>query len=201
MDNKLKNKLIIIFGIIAMVCLVTVGILINMLIKANREIPKENFDSVAISEKISKISELAVQRLEYRDIVKYTDGNIPFLTQKGCNMVYSGYAKIGIDLKKAEIKVSEKSIDIALPEAEILEVVIDEHSLEFYDEKFALFNWQDRVDTVQLIKFAKNNINEKAKKSDSFLNAKAETAKILYSFLEPLNDSRDETEKITINIY
>lgn len=200
MENKFKNKLIIIFAIVTVICLVTVGILINMLIKANREIPKTSFDSVAISEKISKISELAVQRLEYRDIVKYSDGKIPFLTQKGCNMVYSGYAKVGVDLKKAEIKVSEESIDITLPEAEILEVVIDEHSLEFYDEKFALFNWQDRVDTVELIKYAKNNINEKAKNSDSFLNAKAETAEILYSFLEPLNDNRAEEEKININI-
>lgn len=200
MNNKLKNKIILIMAVITMVCLIAVGLMLSAVIKAKKQAPTATFDSIAISEKIDKISELAVQKIEYRDVVKYSDGNIPFLTKKGYNMVYSGHAKVGIDLKKAEISTNEKEINITLPEAEVLEVNVDENSFEFYDEKHALFNWQDKKDMVEVIKYAKNNIKDKAKKSDSLSSAKEETKKMLASFLEPINDNRDENDKITINI-
>lgn len=192
-----KTKLILILSIITVISLIAVGILTVMFFKSKRE-PVVTFSSSTISERISKISELAVNKIEYRDIVKYESGEIPVLTKKSCTMIYAAEVKMGIDFKDIVIEVNDNSINVTLPEAKILDIIIDENSLEFYDEKFAVFNWQDRYDTVELLKYAKENIRQKAVESNALNNAKSDARKLIRSVLEPMVE--DCNDEIVINI-
>ena len=70
-------------------------------------------------------------------------------------MIYDASVKAGVDLKQVQIDIKGNNISVTLPKAEIQDITIDPGSLEFYDEKFALFNFQDREDTVEALQYAK----------------------------------------------
>ena len=50
-----------------------------------------------------------------------------------------------------ESEITETQVMIRVPEIEILEVYVDESSIQFYDEKFALFNWEKKEDLLETL--------------------------------------------------
>lgn len=115
-----------------------------------------------VSKKLEKISELTTAELIYNGLYTVSEGKIPFITKKGFSMTYTATVKAGIDVSLMDIDVTDSEVKIAIPEAEIQTTWIDPDSIQFYDEKFALFNWSEKEDVTDAISAAEQNVNEKA---------------------------------------
>lgn len=120
----------------------------------------EEISADFIGQKLELLSELVTAKMTYQGVVEYTDGNIPFLTQKECLMVYQAEAKASIDLSKIEINVTENEVTVRVPKEVTTEIHILPDSLKFYDSKIALFNPETKEDTVAAIQLAEEHIRE-----------------------------------------
>jgi len=110
-----------------------------------------------ISEKINSVSDLITAELEYSGLVIYTEGEIPFLTQKGFSMRYMADIYAGIDISEMQIAITEEEVTVTVPSAEIQSINVRSDSIEFYDEKYALFNWTEKEDVVDAIAIAEED--------------------------------------------
>ena len=137
-----------------------------------------------ISEKLEAVSELTTAKLTYTGLVRYTEGNIPFLTKKEFNMLYRAGVRAGIDLSQANIDVTDSEVKLTLPKAEIQEISVDADSIQFYDESFALFNGEKREDTVEALKVAEEDVRENGNMEDLMAEAQEQTEILLTGFLD-----------------
>ncbi|WP_341464660.1 DUF4230 domain-containing protein [Lactobacillus equicursoris] len=79
---------------------------------------------------------------------------MPFITKKGFTMVYTANFKAGIKVKQMKVKVSDQQVTVTLPKAVILSKAIDASSIKFYDQSYALFNWNKKEDVTAALKKA-----------------------------------------------
>ncbi len=176
--------------IIIALLLVVIGLLLGVFM-ANymyRKRKGESITSSLISERLSDCSDLTTCNLVYVDLVKYEQGTIPLVTKKAFSMIYSANIRAGIDLNEAEVKVNPTTVTVTLPETVIQSIEVDTSSLRFYDEKLALFNWQNKEDIAAAIaaarKDAENNVNiEKLK-----IQARKQAETVVYKLIEPAID-------------
>ncbi len=115
-----------------------------------------------VDKKLEKLGELSTAQMTYTGLYTVTEGKIPFLTQKGFSMVYTAQVRAGIDVSKMEIQVTEKQVTVTLPPAEIQMLKVDPDSIQFYDEKHALFNWDKKTDVTAAISIAEEETQKQA---------------------------------------
>lgn len=188
MKEKLKNKILLIATIICVVGLIGTGILVANLFQKRKE-PKVS--TQVITERMTELSELATSQLQYRGIIRYEEGDIPLLTKKGYTMLYDATVKAGVDLKQASVKISGKKIHVILPSAEILDISINPDTLEFYDEKNAIFNWENKKDTVTALKLAKEDADKRIDETELLTNANTQAQQLIKSLLLPLQGANE----------
>lgn len=111
-----------------------------------------------ITTKLEAVSELATAKLTMKNIIHVTEGKIPLINKKEFYMIYSASVKAGFDLSEAEIQVTEEEVQVTLPGVRILDVVVDEGSLEFFDKTDSIFNREDMEDTAEAIAAAKEDL-------------------------------------------
>ena len=157
--GKFANYILIMFFLLS---ILMVGYMTFSITKKIYTKPEPVIDSQFISAKLNEASDLTTAELTYNGLVTYTDGNIPFITQKSFTMIYSAEVRAGIDMSKVDITVTEDKVIIKLPEVEIQGIDVDPDSIQFYDEKYALFNWSDKDDVVTAISAAEGDVQEKA---------------------------------------
>ncbi|GAA0797216.1 hypothetical protein GCM10008910_19490 [Faecalicatena orotica] len=189
--KKMRSLIII----IAAAALVAVGFLGAKLL--NKE-PKVTVSAVSIEERLSKCSSLTTARLDYRGIIKYSEGEIDFINKKSFSMIYDAHIKAGIDLSQAVVEVSGKSISIRIPAPEIQDITIDSDTLEFYDEKFALFNWTNKEDTTKAIAYAKNDAEAKAGQTDILEQAREQAAAVIETLIQPITEDNTNSYELTV---
>ncbi len=179
------KKLRIAIAAIAVIALIAVGFLAARLLDKE---PKVTVDATSIEERLSRCSSLTTARLDYRGMIKYSEGEIQFINKKGFSMIYDAQIKAGIDLSKADVSVSGDKISITVPEPEIQDITIDSDSLEFYDEQLALFNWTDKEDTTKAIAYAKEDAQAKAEQTDILSQASAQAETVIETLFAPLTE-------------
>lgn len=137
--------LVVIIGVIILVCY-------------NRE---SEIDTSYILAKLEKSSELTTSKLTYDGFNWYKDTGISLINRGDFMMVYTATARAGIDISKVKITTEyiTKTIVISLPKAEILDIKVDPGSIKYYDEKFALFNFDKKEDAND----AQKSAEEKAR--------------------------------------
>lgn len=189
--KKMRSLIII----IAAAALVAVGFLGAKIL--NKE-PKVTVSAVSIEERLSKCSSLTTARLDYRGIIKYSEGEIDFINKKSFSMIYDAHIKAGIDLSQAVVEVSGKSISIRIPAPEIQDITIDSDTLEFYDEKFALFNWTNKEDTTKAIAYAKNDAEAKAGQTDILEQAREQAAAVIETLIQPITEDNTNSYELTV---
>lgn len=189
--KKMRSLIII----IAAAALIAVGFLGAKLL--NKE-PKVTVSAVSIEERLSKCSSLTTARLDYRGIIKYSEGEIDFINKKSFSMIYDAHIKAGIDLSQAVVEVSGKSISIRIPAPEIQDITIDSDTLEFYDEKFALFNWTNKEDTTKAIAYAKNDAEAKAGQTDILEQAREQAAAVIETLIQPITEDNTNSYELTV---
>lgn len=158
-ETKGKNNGIWKAVIYLLIVLVIAGTAIYIVNTIDLESEPE-ITSAFINDKLEAASELTSAKLTYNGLVRYSEGSIPFITKKDFSMIYRAEVKAGIDLARVESEITETQVMIRVPEIEILEVYVDESSIQFYDEKFALFNWEKKEDLLETLDSAKADVRE-----------------------------------------
>jgi uncharacterized protein DUF4230 len=179
------------YGIISLVIIaIIVGFIIFFNVRGNNE---REIISSTIEEKVSKIVELSTVKYNYTDIVSYKNSQklsgikLPF-TEKKFIVQYSGYIKAGVDLSTIEIDIkNEDTVHIDMKKAEVLENIIIDEEIKFFDEKDGLFNKLSFKDLYSVLigekEKAKNQAIERGLLNESQDNAE----EILLSLLEEMN--------------
>ena len=137
-----------------------------------------------ITGKLETASELTTAELTYTGLVKFEDGSIPFLTQKGFTMKYTATVKAGIDFSKIEVEVNSKTVVVTLPETEIQSVNVDSNSIDFYDQSYAIFNWSSKDDVTTAIQAAENDVATNADTESLKQKSSEQTEKLVRGLLE-----------------
>lgn len=174
------------YGIIILALIVVIGgIIFFYNVRDNNRM---EIISSTIEEKVSKIVELSTVKYNYTDIVTYKNSKdlsgiqIPF-TEKRFIVQYSGYIKAGVDLSTIEIDVkNEKTIHIEMEKAKVLENVIIEEEVKFFDEKDGFFNKLNFEDLYGVL------IGEKEKAKNDAINRGL------------LNEAQDNAEEILLSL-
>lgn len=167
--------------LIIAVAVIIVAIMIGRIFNSDKE---PDITNTFISDKLEAVSELVSAEMTYNGLVRYTDGNVPFLTQKAFSMIYRAEVKAGIDLEEVDIDVTDSKVKIILPEIELLDISIDSDSIQFYDEKSALFNWTEKEDVIDAIKAAEDDVKANADVDRLKEKAKEQTEIILECLFE-----------------
>ena len=101
--------------------------------------------STALAQQLQEVNELAVLDYNYTKVGKFENSlklngwSIP-LTKKSFLLTYAGRIQAGVDMSAMEVNVKGKKILVTLPEVRILNNVLDEKSIEVYDETKNIFN-------------------------------------------------------------
>lgn len=116
---------------------------------------------------LNEISELTVLEYNYSKVGKFENSlslngwDIP-LTTKSFLLTYSGQLKAGVNMEKANVSIDDKTILIELPPVEILSNIIDEKSIEVYDETHNIFNQISINDYTEFATQQKAKVEEEA---------------------------------------
>lgn len=194
MRKHFSKKLVTLVVIIAAIALVIVGYLLASL--QNKE--TITVSAVSIEERLSKCSDLTTARLDYRGLIRYSEGDIKYLTQKSFSMIYDATITAGIDLSQAEVTLDGTSIKVVLPQPTIQSIVIDPDSLEFYDEKAALFNWTEKEDTQKAMSYAKADASAKAEQVELLAKASEQAESVVTNLLLPFTEDSKTPYTVTV---
>ena len=144
---------------------------------------KPQVTSAFLASKLEDASDLTSAKMTYHGVIHYDDGGIPFLTQKKYSMVYSATMEAGIDLSKVQIEVTDDKVKVTLPDVQVDEPVVDMDSIDFYDDSFALFDWETKEDGIDAVKEAKKDCAKKADipslEGEAYENAKKVVEQLL----------------------
>jgi len=150
-------KLSMIFAGVILLALLIGGIAGALLLNS-RKPDEPDLTSDMIESRIEQVSKLTTAEMTYTGLIRYTDGEIPFLTRKHFNMLYDAKINVGIDASEIEYEITDEAVTIRLPEAKILdEVNVLPSSLRFFDEQNALFNQKESEDTQQALQKAQED--------------------------------------------
>lgn len=139
----LKNK------VGRIVSLAVIGVIILSIIMALNYNKNHEVDTEYLIAKLQKSSELTTAKLEYTGFSKFKDKGIIILNRSDFLMVYKATARAGIDVKNVKVDADKvtKTIWLTIPKAEIQSVNVDPKNITYYDEKFALFNVDQKEDS------------------------------------------------------
>lgn len=130
-------------GVVAICILAAVIFFAGTVFGGKQSEPK--ITSTALTQQLQEVNDLAVMEYNYTKVGKFENSltlngwNIP-LTKKSFLLTYAGQLKAGVRMDQAEVDVKGKTITVLLPEVEILSNIIDEKSIEVYDETKNIFN-------------------------------------------------------------
>ena len=182
----MKNKIARVIGVICVLILVIFGIFLGRYWEG-RKYQKADISVSAITARLTQASDLATARLEYRGLIRYEAGEIRFITQKGFTMIYNAHIKAGIDLSKAKVDVSGETITVTLPKAVIQDV------------KIALFNPQNKEDTVTALQAAKEDAEKNAADSELLTTANEQAQRLIQELLAPVTKDSEKEYTIVFN--
>lgn len=189
-NTKEKNTGIAKAAIYLLIVLVIAGTAVFLTMHFTKESEPEITNSF-ISDKLEAASELTSAKLTYNGLVRYSEGSIPFITKKEFSMIYRAEVKAGIDLSRVESEITDAQVKITVPRIEILDISIDESSIQFYDERFALLNWEKKEDLLETIQEAKADVEAKGDMDGLKDNAKNQIEILLVGLFEDCIGERE----------
>lgn len=185
----MKTKLTIKIVSIVVGALILLGAAIFIGSKfADRE-PEVTNDLIAT--KLESVSELTAAQLTYNGLLHYEEGSIPLLTKKAFFMLYCAEVEAGIDLTEVKINISKSEVELLLPRAQVQDVYILPESIQFYDEKSALLNWDNKNDAIDAISAAEEDVLARGGIDALIETANQQTALLLEALLQDTIGERD----------
>lgn len=146
-----------------------------------------------IKEKVENIVELSTVKYNYTDVVNFNDSltigqmDLPF-TKKSFILKYSGYLKAGVNLETIEVEVkNENTVEITMDKSKVLENVINEEDVVFFDERDGLFNKLSYKDLYAVLVGQKEKVKKEALDRGLLLEAENNAEEILISLLQEMD--------------
>ena len=166
----------------AVVYLLIVIILAGMVVYLTQSLRRERQPEITgtfIDSKLEAAGELTSAKMSYNGLIHYSDATIPPLTQNAFNMTYRAEVHAGVDLSQAKTEVTDTEVIVTLPAVEILDISIDDDSIQYYDEKAALLNWERKEDALDAIASAKEDVEQQTQEMEDLETMAREQAKTL----------------------
>ena len=185
----------------ALLMLALALVLAFMLYRTKYAQSRQLYDSSVIMEKISYVKELSLVKYSYSGVISFTDYlrfinlQVP-MTEKSFLIKYTGYVKAGIDVSKTTVSVKGKTVKIGLPKPVIQETVIDEKSLQVYDESMNILNPIKVADYQKAIVAEQNKIKQDALAKGILTESSDQAHKFITSLLEELGFEIIEIDEI-----
>lgn len=158
--KKLKELIIKFFmNKIGRIIIIIVIVLLVLFLIYNKN---EKLDTKYLITTLEKASELTTAKLNYTGMSEFEDQGIAIINRSDFIMVYKATARAGIDVKEVKINVDNinKVVWLTIPKAKILEVKVDSESIKYFDEKFSLFNFDDKEDANKANALAEKKAKE-----------------------------------------
>lgn len=178
-EGKRKSNKGVAKAVIRLITVVVIVCAVAFVVIMVKEASQPKITNTFISNKLEAVSELTATKMTYNGLIRYSDGKIPLLTKKAFTMTYRARVRAGIDLSKVETKITNSKVEITVPEIEILDISIDTDSIQFYDEKSALFNGESKDDALEAIDTAKKDVMENGDVEELKATAKEQTEVLL----------------------
>lgn len=162
-------------------------------IMIGQHLPKKSREQVTVatvSAKLKAIGELATEQYTYTGIYKLSNGQIPFITKKGFTMVYTANFKAGVKVKDIKVQVNQDQVTVTLPQSQLLDKKIDPSSIKFYDQSYALFNWNQKEDITKAEQAALKKATGVAKKSGLLARSQKNAKRLIRQLLQGTLDGR-----------
>lgn len=176
--------------------LTTVILGFALLINNNKRADYHGYSSSTIMNRITHIQELALVKhnytgvISYKDYMKFLNINIP-LTDKYFLLKYNGYLKAGVDFSRVKIDVqNDSTIHVSIPKPKILDTVIDEKSVEVFNESENAFNPIKISDYNEALTREKNNMIKDAIDQGILSDATEQAKIVLRTMLEEMGFSQ-----------
>lgn len=176
--------------------LTTVILGFALLINNNKRTDYPGYSSSTIMNRITHIQELALVKhnytgvISYKDYMKFLNINIP-LTDKYFLLKYNGYLKAGVDFSRVKIDVqNDSTIHVSIPKPKILDTVIDEKSVEVFNESENAFNPIKISDYNEALTREKNNMIKDAIDQGILSDATEQAKIVLRTMLEEMGFSQ-----------
>lgn len=171
----------------------TTVILAFTLLVTNKLTDKEvGYDSTTVMSRISHIQELALVKHNYTGVIGFKDYkrilniNIP-LTDKYFLLKYNGYLKAGVDFSRIKINaLTDSVVHVSIPKPEIFDTVIDEGSVQIYNESENAFNPIKISDYNEALSREKNIMISDAVKQGILKDATDQARMVLTAMLEEM---------------
>ncbi|WP_394023591.1 DUF4230 domain-containing protein [Anaerococcus martiniensis] len=187
--NKSKNKFW--QGLIS--ALIVAGLIIAAFLYAKSifDVEEETkISSETVESALKEAKELTTLKYHYKNIASFENSQqfqgmtIPF-TKKSFLYTYEGEIHAGVDLEQANVNINEeaKTINVTLPETEILSHDIDENSVMVYDEKNSIFNPLEMKDYSNFRKEEEAKVEKEAIDKGLLDEAKEQTLKAVKDIL------------------
>ena len=155
--------------------------------------------STALTQQLQEVNDLAVLEYNYTKVGEFENSltlngwSIP-LTKKSFLLTYAGKLTAGVSMEDAKVNVSNSTITVTLPEVEILSNVIDEESIEVYDEKKNIFNPISIEDYTAFATQQKAAVEEEAIENGLLSEAATKTQSAIQKFLNMIPDIQENYE-------
>ena len=172
--------------------LTTVILAFTLLIGGKSRNKDFGYDSSTVMSRISHIQELALVKHNYTGVIGFKDYkkilniNIP-LTDKYFLLKYNGYLKAGVDFSRIKINtLTDSMVHVSIPRPEIFDTVIDEGSVQIYNESENAFNPIKISDYNEALAREKSIMINDAIKQGILTDATSQAKMVLTAMLEEM---------------
>ena len=192
MKNFKKILFILIFILIAF---------ISGIFFANKQTEPE-ITSTLIQNRIEQASDLVTTKYHYTKVGKFENSlnlngwSIP-LTNKYFILTFEGEIQLGTDLSKANIEISDSTIHVTVDKPTVISNLIDESSIEVYDETKNIFNPISVSDYKAFAVEQKEKALSEAKKKGLMKTAQENTKKSIKQIISIIPDTDDYNIEVT----
>lgn len=188
-NNNLFTKLLktakskIIF-ILVVVLIITIALLVIRNKMFNKQ---ESADFTYLSMLLEKSSELTTAKLKITGIENYKDAGAMIINRSDFTMVYSATIRAGVELKEVKIEPNtiEKEIVIVMPKAKVFDCHVNQNEIQYFDEKFALFNLDSKEDANKACALAEQDGIKEAEGTGILEFAEVEAEYVIKNILTP----------------
>ena len=153
--------------------------------------------STALAQQLQEVNELAVLDYNYtkvgkfENLLKLNGWSIP-LTKKSFLLTYAGRIQAGVDMSAMEVNMKGKKILVSLPEVRILNNVLDEKSIEVYDETKNIFNPISINDYKTFAAKQKERVEDEAIENGLLSEAATKAQSTIRKFLQMIPEIKDD---------
>lgn len=137
---------------------------------------------------LEKSSELTTAKLKITGIEQYKDAGAMIINRSDFIMVYSATIRAGVELKEVKIEsntTNPNEIIIKMPKAKIFDCHVDQNEIQYFDEKFALFNVDSKEDANKACALAEQDGIKEAEATGILEFAETEAEYVIKDILTP----------------